>query len=84
MYSRKSAYASSPGVWFTDDGEFEIYRDSGAWHVKYRAYWTKCGGHRSRLIGSAPTLNDALALAGRYYMHPVVPTDTWAYPTVQP
>ena len=82
-YSRKNAYAASPGVWFTDDGEFELYRDNGVWNVKYRAYWTKCGGHQSRLIGSTATLNEAFVLAGRYYMHPVVPTDTWNYPTTK-
>jgi hypothetical protein len=86
MYSRSNAYASSPGVWFTDDGEFELYRGhkpgyaTDVWYVKTRAYWTEATGHTSREIGDAPTLKAAFALAARYYVHPVVPVDNWVYP----
>ena len=81
MYSRKNSYASSPGVWFTEDGEYEFFKTGKTWNCRYRAFWNEATHTRtSRLIGTGQTLNDVFAIAGRYYMHPVIPTDDWVYP----
>jgi hypothetical protein len=82
LYSRKTCYAASPGVWFSDDGEYEFFRSDGTWSVRYRAYWdATTRQHDSRLIGTGRTLDDVFAIAGRYYVHPVVPVDAWHYPS---
>ena len=82
MYSKRNVWPEHPGEWTSADGEYGFVRNrhSFGWTVFHRAHWNG-SNHVDRAIGMTGTLNEAFRLAAQHYAHPVVPVDTWEYPS---